>query len=777
MTPIYMKNAWRNLKGYKARTWMIVFSISICLILIGTLLNTNLHFQKALLHTNEETNKADITFYTNSFTKEVVSELQELKGIQEAEAKFESRARLEVDGQLRNVELTRLPAEGNYRIQKFETKEDTFQKGVYIEKSSAEYYNLTAGEKVNLQLPGRKSTELVVKGVISDYDQIPSEFSGQGYVYVTPETFESLGGQNANNIVQVTVDGARQIDQATSDITQKLENEEINVSRTVLTSETENIRELIVHSVLLLLVILGSLACLLGIILVGHLFYRMILEKMSEMSVFKSLGATSIYFIKQLGMTVFMIGTFTALISIPVSYSAAHLFSTSLTNRLHLVNVPFYFQMEVGAIILGAAYVVPALAMIFPLIRVLMLPVARGLQRIPVASTLKKKQGKSHFFHYETLIFRQAMTKKVQWVTNLLMLSFGGAVIIACTALYSSLVATVDHIQKFSNYDVEWTLSGQIPNDHLLTLAKKIEGSKDAEGWTVRNTEVYQGNDRTTRNSQLVALPKETTFFQPNMLQGIWSFQKDEVVINQDMKDLLGENLNKGDKIRLKTGGKEKEWKISGVISGQLEGPAVYLDLDAYHKWMETNTVNRLAVQAENPNKQGIQKVIDAGEKRFEANNIAVQSVESEEERQNRPEAIIQTIIFALVVVGFLFIIVGAVNLMTAMSANVFERRNDLGIIRSMGGSKLRVYQLFIGEGLLVAVLSSACSILLSYPLHLYLARQLGQTLLNSSLIHVYPLSGAGFWLIISVFIGIAASYLPARKAANQPVRELIERS
>jgi putative ABC transport system permease protein len=84
------------------------------------------------------------------------------------------------------------------------------------------------------------------------------------------------------------------------------------------------------------------------------------------------------------------------------------------------------------------------------------------------------------------------------------------------------------------------------------------------------------------------------------------------------------------------------------------------------------------------------------------------------------------------------------------------------------------VIQLFIGEGIVMGVLSWLIALPLSYPAAHVLANMVGNLLLRAPLDFVYSMEGAAGWLLIVVGLSALGSLLPALRAAQMSVRETL---
>nr|WP_246860907.1 FtsX-like permease family protein [Bacillus sp. REN3] len=98
----------------------------------------------------------------------------------------------------------------------------------------------------------------------------------------------------------------------------------------------------------------------------------------------------------------------------------------------------------------------------------------------------------------------------------------------------------------------------------------------------------------------------------------------------------------------------------------------------------------------------------------------------------------------------------------------------EIGILRSLGCSNWKIYQLFIWESTLIALLSWGLATAMSYPLNWLLGWKIGESLLHSSMEPGISAEGSVYWLCASIFIGLIATILPVKKALGVNVKELL---
>jgi len=122
-----------------------------------------------------------------------------------------------------------------------------------------------------------------------------------------------------------------------------------------------------------------------------------------------------------------------------------------------------------------------------------------------------------------------------------------------------------------------------------------------------------------------------------------------------------------------------------------------------------------------------------------------------------------------------LILVVAAFNMIGALTMLVMEKQKDIQVLKAMGANNRRIQRIFLGEGLLIAMLGAGVGTLLAL---LLCWAQLQ--------FHLVPLEGGSFvvsyypvkvqWgdlllvLVTVIVVSLLASWLPARRAAMQRI-------
>jgi putative ABC transport system permease protein len=137
-------------------------------------------------------------------------------------------------------------------------------------------------------------------------------------------------------------------------------------------------------------------------------------------------------------------------------------------------------------------------------------------------------------------------------------------------------------------------------------------------------------------------------------------------------------------------------------------------------------------------------------------------------EQNNEAFGIIVTL---LLVMAFVIAIVGGIALSGTLSLNVIERGREIGVMRAIGARSRNIALLFVGEGLILGLLSWAIAVPLSLPAGRLMVDAIGGAI-GTEIVYKYTPTGAIIWLAIIGLLSIVASWFPARRATRISVRE-----
>jgi putative ABC transport system permease protein len=117
---------------------------------------------------------------------------------------------------------------------------------------------------------------------------------------------------------------------------------------------------------------------------------------------------------------------------------------------------------------------------------------------------------------------------------------------------------------------------------------------------------------------------------------------------------------------------------------------------------------------------------------------------------------------------------VGGLGLMTTMSLNVLERRREMGVMRAIGAAPKTIWLMIVTEAIVIGLMSWIIAALLAWPVSKALGDLLVRAMFRSGLDFTFEPLGLLIWIVVSISLSAAASFLPAWKASRDTVREAL---
>jgi len=126
-----------------------------------------------------------------------------------------------------------------------------------------------------------------------------------------------------------------------------------------------------------------------------------------------------------------------------------------------------------------------------------------------------------------------------------------------------------------------------------------------------------------------------------------------------------------------------------------------------------------------------------------------------------------------LILITGIAIVAGVLTTMNTMTMAVYERRQEIGILRALGSTKANVFRLFVTESLLLSLVGGAVGVVAGFVATQFLPRSSGFGLQATP---VFSITFVAICLVVAVLVGVASSLYPAMAAARtEPIKTLRE--
>jgi putative ABC transport system permease protein len=342
-----------------------------------------------------------------------------------------------------------------------------------------------------------------------------------------------------------------------------------------------------------------------------------------------------------------------------------------------------------------------------------------------------------------------------------------------------SFNASVDHVTGKANLQI--TSFGRGFSEEVYLKVKKIPGIKAAtpviqyvskidepigEPLYLLGIDVF--SDQPFREYQFYESDHEGLLFLKN---------PHSIAITEKLARRHG--LKKGDKITLIVGSKKVTFTITNLLkmegpANSLEGNFGLIDIASAQEALEKiGLIDRIDLMVdESLPMEGIEKEL----KKVIPPGVEVRRSDT---RSGQIEKMVSAFHLNLTALSFISLIVGMFLIYNAISISVIQRRREIGILRSIGLTRLQVLNLFIGEAAWIGCLGSLFGIGIGIGLAKVMLYLVSRTitalyiLVKAEHLLISPsVLMAGFGM--GVFASILSSIGPAREASKIAPKEAL---
>ncbi len=248
-----------------------------------------------------------------------------------------------------------------------------------------------------------------------------------------------------------------------------------------------------------------------------------------------------------------------------------------------------------------------------------------------------------------------------------------------------------------------------------------------------------------------------------------WSVEKGDVPTDGTPTILAGSSIAEsfdlapGDPVTLRG----VEFTVAGLIAetGTRDDAVLFIPLDVAHEVYETDgRVSFVAIKVDD-----VSKVDLAAQRISDAANVAVVS---DKQLLASVLSVVDSVGTTLRIIAAVAILTAAFGIVNTMLMATFERRRDIGILKSIGSSNARIFRLFLFEagayGFIGGVVGLIVGVIASRLITPYIASNEFTAFVGSATVDaIPPFSQMGLILLGSVVVAAVAGVYPAMRAAR----------
>ncbi len=792
-----LQKTWYDLWQDKSRTLQVVLVIALGAIGIGLVIGGRNLIAQSVLEGWQQAEPAHIKVSVNPpLNDDDIERLKRIDGVWQAEGLYTSPVEWRVAG-TEEWQTGALNGRDSYTEQQMAL--DGLLSGdwpvrdtVGVGKISVGAPGVFEGDTVELRF-GETIRTLPVTGMLDPVG--PTPVFGETF-YVDGRTFERITGRSTYNLIQTRDEIWDPQRAEATDLAIRDYFDEINVDSVgILFPFGDRITppdvppaEQILNALFLLLGVLGVVVVVLGVFLVYNSISAIVNQQVGQIGVMKAIGADSRQVAYSYLALVLSFGVLAAIISIPIGAGAAlglqAFFGQFLNQEAFSVRVD---QTAIVAQVL-ISLLAPLLAALIPLRQGMKITVREAISTFGLSNAVglvDRMVTKVSNVPYSVLLtigntFRNQ--KRVLIIVVALVVS--GAIFMMVMGLNDATNFTFNEkLAEVHNYQVSLSLEDNERTQGLTDVALEMPGATAAESWLVLGASARPESqvDKAVTDVRLTVFgqPPDTTFYDPIIEEGRWLLPEDgnAAVVSRNIASQKGWAV--GDIVTLEdVRGRTMNVEIVGLNFDPATNSSVHVPLETVQReWRYAGLGNALAVQTVDRSPEGQLLVASMLQQTLEQRGTGVaprgvfgQNTIAEVSTQSTDGFAI--ILNLLAVMAVVIALVGGVGLSGVLSLSVLERRREIGVMRAIGASNWQVTRLFMGEGVLLGLISWAIALPLSIPLAYLFSTFALSFALDQQLVYRFTPTGAIAWLVIIVVLSMIASALPARGAAKVSVRE-----
>lgn len=793
---------WRkvlaDLWGNKTRTLLVVVSIAVGVFAIGVITATYVMLKADLNLSYSSSNPANISLITTPLSEDMVDIIRRMDDVADAEAYTTASLRLQTGPESwKTLTLYAFPDYEERAIHRLlspvgATVPD--DREIILEHKTLASLNAAIGDTLDVELPDGTRRQLTIVGAGVDQSEIYSLILGDLRGYVTVETLEWLRQPPLMNQLYVTVaefpNDKAHIQQVATAVTDRLERAGASVFRTETARQDKHPLDSIIQALIAVLIILGVLIAFLSGSLIANTMSALLSQHVRQIGIMKLVGArraqiTAMYFV-----LIMSFGLVALAVSMPTASVAAYALLGFIADIVNFVMQDFRVvpQAIVVQIIIGL--IVPPAAGILPVLAGSRITVQKAISSAGISGTQQRKSwldrqlerlrilSRPRVLSRPLLIaIRNTFRRKGRLALTLFTLTLGGAVFIAVFNAQVSLDTKMEQVTRYFGADVQLDFVDYHRIEKITTQALSVPGVERVEVWLMTGADWLRPEGTPPIAVGLIAPPADSALIDPTLLQGRWLLPGDQraIAVNEAFWNEVP-GLKPGDTLRLKLAGREDDWTVVGIF--QYTG---FDDLVAYANYdyvagelQQTRHAASYRIVTTEHSLAYQEQVSAQLNAHFRDLGLKVSKAEAGKAFNASVTEVLGILTAVLLVMALMTALVGSIGLTGTMSMNVMERTREIGVMRAIGAHNQIVSKLVIVEGLVIGVLSYGLGAALSFPISILLSNVISLAIFNTPAPFAFTAQGFLIWLIVVIFLSMAASLLPARNATKLTIREVL---
>jgi len=788
----------RDLTSDYSKNLMLVLAIALGVFGIGSILGGYAVVNREMTSNYMSTTPASVTIeIEDGISTGLLDSVRKFPGIKVAERRATVGGRMKVNDRWYPILLFVMDDFNQLTLNKFHHLSgatDPTEGTMLIERTSPSVMNAYEGDQITVRTPHGEPQSISIVGTVHDPGLPPAWQEQAGYAYISMATLKKLGETQDFDLLRIQV--------SENENSREYLTKQAELLSDWLTKNGHTVHEIQIppigmhphqsqmNAVLFIFTVFSFMILILGSILVATSMATLMVKQVRQIGVMKTIGGTSFQVAKLYLFMILALCVVALAVSIPLSRLVSAVFYSQIATLLNLEIADNSIPLWVPLIQISSGIVIPFIAAAIPVIRGSRISVRKALDNYGVEN---KNQTGSWFsrlisrfdFLSDTyrLSLRNAFRQRARLMLTLGLLAAGGAMFMTALNVSEAWDKNLKRIYVQRLYDQDVKLNNRINSDSLVNRVSTMDGVKVAEGWDYSATsEVKESEYEITRTYPdkghgsfvMQALPLPTQLLNPTITEGRWLTTpgSNEVVLNQTARN---ERTKLGDMVSLTIEGKPSVWKIIGFTEDVGSSATAYVSLETFSKINGTQgKVKMLRVAYHDRSRDFASVKSKELDGLLEQQKISVSSSTPVWLLHNAVAAHMKVLVNSLLAMAILMALVGTLGLMSTVSMNVLERTREIGIMRAIGATPVKIRNLIVWEGLTVGVISIVIAFVVSLLLSWYMGEFIGHISFRTPLTLTISELAIAIWIFIILLGSYVATIFPARRANVVTTREAL---
>jgi putative ABC transport system permease protein len=653
-----------------------------------------------------------------------------------------------------------------------------------FEREALQLIKHKVGDTVSVKTPDGKLHAMPAAGTLHDPALPPASRGTTVYAYATPATVAAIGLNGSLRNLKLTVTerpfDVEAIESTVARLALWLGEQGQSVSRIRIPPPGQHPHQSIMSSLQVMLLIFAAIAMVLGAVLTATIMGGMLALQVRQIGVMKTVGARTSQVAALYMVLVLVLGVLATTIGTVAGVAFGRIWSSIVLKQI------LNFTMESNAIpawnyavLILSGILLPLLLAAVPVLRAARISVQAAINDSGSAAPAPGT-GKPWFAFLDrslALALRNSLRRRGRLLLTLGLLSCAGAMFISSLNVRRAseqhlVVAAEDRL-----HDLETILSQPAPVDQVKRIIAAVPGVARVEAWhrtsaargRADGLEIERVYPDGAHGTLSIAAPEDgSALLKLQLLEGRWTGpgESGTAVLNNSALEFFPK-ARLGDMIDLASHGRTVRLRLVGIARQHMTGATVYVTPASFSVFADLARGDAFRIGMRAHDDASIARVSKAIEAALLAQSIKTRLNITETMLRKDVDGHFDLLIRAMLFIAVLMGVVGAIGLGSAMGSNVAERSREFGIMRSIGATPAVVMRNVLCEGVFIGVLSFPLAILLALPLSLAIGNFLGEMLFGLGFPLVMSPLAVALWCLLVLAGSLAASSLPARRAAR----------